>query len=247
MLRIGITERGDAGLDLSWSKKLDSVDAAILITKNITPQFIKEVIKHSDKKLKVHCTMTGWGGTQIERNVPEMSKQIDALEDLVIAGFSRKMIVGRVDPIIPSAEGIDRACFAIRNFIEYGIKEIRVSIVDMYPHARSRFSTNGIEAPYGSNFLPSRWQVSKVDKMLSYFLNENPNVTFYSCAEPGLTNAKPVGCISKKDLCDWGFSVPDEEYTVGCQRKNCLCYAGKTELLERRGQCLHNCLYCYWK
>lgn len=35
-MKIGITERGDAGIDLSWYEKLSLVDGTILITKNIT-------------------------------------------------------------------------------------------------------------------------------------------------------------------------------------------------------------------
>lgn len=36
--RIGITERGDAGLDLSWQHKMDTVDGAIVITKYLASQ-----------------------------------------------------------------------------------------------------------------------------------------------------------------------------------------------------------------
>lgn len=38
-LRIGITERGDAGLDLSWTHRLSAMDGAILITKNLNDRF----------------------------------------------------------------------------------------------------------------------------------------------------------------------------------------------------------------
>ena len=34
-MKIGITERGDAGLDLSWKEKIHEMDVSILITKNI--------------------------------------------------------------------------------------------------------------------------------------------------------------------------------------------------------------------
>lgn len=38
-LHIGITERGDAGLDLSWTHRLSAMDGAILITKNLNDRF----------------------------------------------------------------------------------------------------------------------------------------------------------------------------------------------------------------
>lgn len=44
-MKIGITERGDASIDYQWKGKLPSVDGAILITKNLTDQFIDTVIK----------------------------------------------------------------------------------------------------------------------------------------------------------------------------------------------------------
>lgn len=37
-MKIGITERGDPSIDFTWTKKLDKVDGAILITKNLTGQ-----------------------------------------------------------------------------------------------------------------------------------------------------------------------------------------------------------------
>lgn len=43
-MKIGITERGDASIDYQWKGKLPSVDGAILITKNLTDQFIDTVI-----------------------------------------------------------------------------------------------------------------------------------------------------------------------------------------------------------
>ena len=37
--KIGITEAGDAGLDLSWEPYVDNLDGVVLVTKNITPSF----------------------------------------------------------------------------------------------------------------------------------------------------------------------------------------------------------------
>lgn len=45
-MKIGITERGDAGRDFSWESKLSSVAGAVLITKNITDAFIDKVIEN---------------------------------------------------------------------------------------------------------------------------------------------------------------------------------------------------------
>ncbi len=51
--KIGITEAGDAGGDLSWENKLDNVDAAILITKDITQHFSESENKGSDRQRRI--------------------------------------------------------------------------------------------------------------------------------------------------------------------------------------------------
>ena len=43
-MKVEITERGDAGIDLSWKSKLNNVDGAVLITKNITNEFKNTVM-----------------------------------------------------------------------------------------------------------------------------------------------------------------------------------------------------------
>ena len=42
--KIGITEAGDAGLDLSWKEKLGTVDGAVVITKCVSPAFYNAVV-----------------------------------------------------------------------------------------------------------------------------------------------------------------------------------------------------------
>ena len=81
-MRIGITERGDAGLDLSWATKLPgNFDYSVLITKNITQEFLDETIRLHNQgvPLIVHATCTGLGGTVIEPHVPAPQAQLTAL------------------------------------------------------------------------------------------------------------------------------------------------------------------------
>ena len=42
-MKIGITERGDAGLDYAWVAKLNQMDGVILITKNLSDKFVQTV------------------------------------------------------------------------------------------------------------------------------------------------------------------------------------------------------------
>lgn len=251
--KIGITEAGDAGIDLSWANKLASVDGAILVTKNITPGFIKKVLENKNK-LIVHVTCTGYGGTVLEPYVPASRLQRCAATDMVLRGFPREKVVIRVDPIIPTEKGLGRALDTIEAFMREGFNRFRVSIIDMYPHARDRFKDAKLPLPYGENgFSPDGEQLAAVDEMIrearEYWaeLRRDPaRLRIESCAEPGLREPIPCGCISSFDLALLGLETGDTD-SVGPQRPKCMCYSGKTELLTHKQRCPHGCLYCYWK
>ena len=249
--KIGITEAGDAGLDLSWEDKLQNVDGAVLITKNITPEFIKLVIRNKDK-LIVHTTITGYGGTIIEPNVPCPDEAFAHLSDLVEQGFPKQKVVVREDPIIPTPKGITRAYAVIQKGIDSRYTRFRVSIIDMYPHVRERFIENGLPLPYGEKgFLPSVSQSREVDKTLKSLIKYGEEmghcIRIEACAEPELKSAVHQGCISSYDLDLLGLGEGRDNDNIGFQRRNCLCYSGKTELLANKKCCPHQCLYCYWK
>ena len=251
LYKIGVTEAGDAGVDLSWEEKLDDVDAAVLITKCVSPDFFDA--RHKDK-LIIHTTVTGYGHSILEPNVPTLYEEFTAIMELVKAGFPMSRIVVRVDPIIPTEKGLSVAYHTLISFMEMGFQRYRVSVIDMYPHARSRFKKAGLPLPYGdSGFAPSQAQLSKVDDMLRQAkqfwegLDNGKVLRIESCAEPGLTEPIACGCISDYDLNLLGFSEDAESNGAGYQRKGCMCYAGKTELLKHKTRCPHGCLYCYWK
>ena len=251
MTKIGVTERGDAGLDLSWVNKFDSVDGAVIITKNpCSPAFREAMLKNVEKTI-LHATITGYGTTPIEPNVPSYGRAFRFLHELIAAGYPVERVVLRVDPIIPDKDGIALAEHIIRKgCIAVGIRRVRVSVVDMYPHVRERFKRASLALPYGENFKASLAQFAAVDEMLAsckdfgpLYANVKPCIE--TCAEPNLRNAEHVGCIGPKEYELFGIPLPEGEGFK--QRRDCLCLPGKTELLENRRQCPHGCLYCYWK
>lgn len=249
--KIGITEAGDAGLDLSWGDKLDSVDGAILITKHISLDFIGMALNHKDK-LIVHATFTGYGGTVLEPHVPSPREEFMAIMDLVEAGFPKERVVIRVDPVVPTIKGTRTALSAIKIFMDQGFSRYRISVIDMYPHVRERFKQAGLPSPYGEDFSPSKEQLDRVDTMVKiakthWTDQHNEPLRIEACAELGLSEPIMCGCISAYDLALFGICNDEQLDSVGYQRKNCMCYSGKTELLQRRQQCPHNCLYCYWR
>lgn len=221
--KIGITEAGDAGLDLSWEEKLPSVDGAVLITKNITPKFIDAVIRNKNK-LIVHATITGYGSSIIEPNVPSPEEAFTHLAELAEKGFLKHKTVIRVDPIIPTTKGIEKAYGIIRRGIEKGYGRFRVSIIDMYPHVRTRFTEKELPLPYEEKgFLPSESQSRNVDKMLQSLIEYGNQKRFHAqietCAEPQLKNALHQGCISSQDLELLNLEDDVDNDNVGFQRK----------------------------
>lgn len=245
-MKIGITERGDASLDLSWKRKLDLVDGVILITKKITPAFILEV-NSAETPIIVHATCTGWGGSWLEPNVPNYIYQLGGICALIASGFPKENIVLRIDPIIPTAEGIQRAEEVIIKAKELGLLpniRIRISILDEYPHVRERLKASGHEPFYGGRFQPDKALTNKVGKMLC-----KHDAIFETCAENNLFNGINVvhkGCVDKKDLKLMGLAT--SETSINPQgRAGCLCLSCKTELLSNKHRCAHGCLYCYWK
>ena len=57
-MRIGITERGDAGINQKWFPQVMNgmVDGAVLITKHITKTFMENVIWCQNESRKLHST-----------------------------------------------------------------------------------------------------------------------------------------------------------------------------------------------
>jgi len=242
MLRVGITERGDAGLDLSWVGKLNLVDFAIVITKNPIYREFHEALIDNKSKLILHVTCTGFGGSKLEPNVPEPMRVLKAVRVLIKNGFPAEQIVLRIDPIIPTPKGIQTAIDIIGFFHRYcsPVKRVRYSFIDMYPHVIERFKSARIRLPFDGFHAPKAMRddaVTQLNAIASAY-----DLRLESCAE---SNEHASGCISQLDAQILHKELPAQLYKG--QRRNCLCPAGKTELLTNARRCPHNCVYCYWK
>lgn len=251
-MRVGITEQGDAGLDLSWADKLNTVDGAILITKELTPQFIDAVLQAPISTI-VHCTCTGWGGTWLEPNVPTYIEQLLALQKLLEHGYPSSNVVLRIDPIVPTQEGIEKARSVLKYVSDTGIpvSRIRISLLDEYKHVKERIKASGHYPFYGEGSYSFGPDFHMMADVLNLIL-EYP-FSYEVCAEDkfatiaNLPNVHIRGCVSPLDLTIMGLEA-DKSLTENPQgRKGCHCLSCKTELLTRKARCSHGCLYCYWK
>lgn len=261
MYKIGITEHGDPALSDVWTQKLrhGKYNGAVIITKDfyiVEKQLWKLFSDRPTLPIIIHATITGYGGTKLEPNVPQPYVNFTALSRFIrkrdIEYNPVEDIVLRVDPIIPTRKGIETA----RNMIEIGyaigIRRFRVSLIDMYKHAIQRFRALDLPLPYGEDFQPKECHARAVDTMINGFKQSISkygmgDVRFESCAEHLLKSTIQQGCVSQYDLQRMGLYIRDEDFEIGKQRKECLCYAGKSELLEGCKQCDHRCAYCYWQ
>lgn len=236
MIKVGITERGDAGLDFSWVNKLLQIN--IIITKNLNDTTIEHLLNNKNKII-LHMTCTGLGATKIEPNVPKVSFTYSQIHKLIKHGFPVEQIVLRVDPIIPLKVVLkERIGMVLELFKDTGIKRVRYSFLDMYPHVKERLTKAGMNLPYTTFCCPDYMKQEALDLLKQY----ESIYEFEACAE---NTYHQLGCISQKDFNILG--IKEEVEPVGFQRKGCLCIAGKTELLSNKKKCPHGCLYCYWK
>jgi DNA repair photolyase len=261
---IGMTEAGDAGWNLSWYEKLTSDDSvyagAILITKNAAnPRFAEKVLELiKTKPCIIHAGVTGWGGSAMEPGIKDPETTIKALRKLIDDGFPAKNIVLRIDPIIPTEEGLEKAGYVLRLARIHipDVKRIRISIYDDYHKAREEMCRRGF-APIDDitkwknemERRPSPEQVNAVaETCLEY---AHPDQIFELCAEPELAAAYPdrftwSGCLSRKDCEIMNIEVPEHIGINGQNRYGCRCLKMKKELLSSKRRCPTNCAYCYW-
>lgn len=229
--KVGITERGDAGLSFAWVKKLEQ--ANIIISKNLNDKLIKHLVENQDKII-FHMTCTGLGGTPLEPNVPSAVDTYHQFRKLIEAGFPSRQVVLRVDPIISEnhLEYVD----CLLDLYQGQISRVRFSFLDIYPHVAERFKSAGMPLPW-NGFAPPQSLIDKTLRLFSQY-----DYDFESCAE---TNQYQLGCISQKDLNILGHTIKVQGKCP--QRKECQCLNMKHELLTYKRQCKHQCLYCYWK
>ncbi len=260
--KIGMTEAGDAGWDLSWFEKLTKYDydGAILITKSVSrPEFMEKGLElNGDIPFVIHSTITGWGGSIMEPMVPTPEKAVNAVRTLIDKGIAANRFVLRIDPIYPTTEGIEKAQNVIRLAKEIipDVTRIRVSIYDDYPESRAEICRRGLP-PIDDNDKPKKEldrrptpdQVKMVAEALMEAAGESQR--FECCAEPELAKAYPgkffwFGCLSERDCDIMDIEVPEGTGINGQQRYGCRCLMLKQELLSHKRRCPNNCAYCYW-
>ena len=228
-LRIGITERGDGGLEIDKVLgKMKQVDGAIIITK--APQLLLD--RKLPDNMVIHATITGLGGTRWEPGVPQDPVTLKAYQALPDR-YGPERVVLRVDPILPTDAGLPTAL----RILEKAKGRVRISFLDLYPHVKERILASGISAlPWKELHAPLAWRQNALEQIIEI----QPGVEI--CGEP---NIPCTGCVSNRDIKAMGLK--SEDASLKGQRPMCQCLGAKVELLDHKGQCPHGCVYCYWR
>ena len=205
-----------------------------------------EILKYD--QVYLHFTITGLGGTFIERGVPSCSTALLQIKDLVKVVGRPERISVRFDPIVywKEGEGIHSNLHLFEKIApvlhEQGIKDIRVSFAQWYRKAKRRASKH--------NFIyidPPRAQKMK-DALYLVQVAQRWGLSLYSCSQDFLTaipEIRPSSCIDGfllQRLHPSGDPVSLKKDKT--QRPECRCTESK-DIGSYTQFCPHSCLYCY--
>lgn len=199
-------------------------------------------------QLYFHFTITGLGGTVLERGVPPPSTALDQLEALVGLVGQPERISLRFDPIVYWEEGgktrTNLAFFEelARRVSRLGVRTVRVSFAQWYRKAIRRASRHGF--PYLDP--PQEVKVAASRRLVS-IATEN-GLELFSCSQDWLADTpgiRPSSCIDGRllqSLHPGGDPVSFQKDRT--QRRECRC-TESIDIGSYTQSCPHSCIYCY--
>jgi DNA repair photolyase len=199
-------------------------------------------------QLYFHFTITGLGGSGIERGVPEPEEALGQLEPLIALAGRPERVSLRFDPVIYWDEGRKRrtnlgffetlAEAAARS----GIRDIRFSFAQWYGKSKRR-----AQAANFRFFDPSPAEKKEAALRLAE-IARRLGLNLYSCSQDFLTavrGIRPSACIDGRLL---QTLHPRRELVSFAkdksQRTECRC-TESVDIGSYTQTCPHSCIYCY--
>jgi len=193
-------------------------------------------------------TVTGLGGTAIEKGVPAPAAALAQLPALVALTGHPKRVSLRFDPVVHWREG-----FGIKSNLRFfetaaeaaaraGIEDVRISFTQWYGKALRRAATHGFDYvdPADEEKLEAARSLAETAARW--------DLRLHSCSQNFLTGVPGIrasACIDGKLLKELH---PGEEGAVTAkdkgQRDECGCTAS-LDIGSYAQMCSHGCLYCY--
>ncbi len=200
------------------------------------------------RQLYFHFTITGLGGTPVEREVPEPQAALRQLESLIeIAGRPDRLSL-RFDPVIYWQEkGEVKTNLAFFEGLAakaagLGVRNIRTSFAQWYGKSRRR--AEKLRFPY----LDPTIEEKQRDALYLVGVARSHGLNLYACSQdfvadvPGIL---PSACIDGRLLQETHpEGVPVSVKKDRSQRRECRC-TESMDIGSYAQACPHSCVYCY--
>jgi hypothetical protein len=243
---------GPAGHAYTVDLKPGAIHTFVLWSKNfsnlIEDKFeLRKYLQRYDQ-LYLHFTITGLGGSFIERGVAPPSETISQLDDLIKLVKHPERLSVRFDPVVywKGDEGVKTNLHFFEKLApelgRRGIKDVRFSFAQWYGKAVKR------SAKYRFAYLDPSMEEKKEAALFLSQIARNWNLNLFSCAQNFLAQipgVRPSACIDGSVLQRLHpRGEPASTKKDRSQRPECGC----TESLDIGSytqSCPHSCLYCY--
>ncbi|MBN1271899.1 MAG: DUF1848 family protein [Candidatus Aminicenantes bacterium] len=196
----------------------------------------------------LHFTITGLGGSFIEKGVPPPGEVLDQLKSLIEITGSPGRISVRFDPILYWKEGAETRTNL--HFFEemapvlsrFSIKDVRFSFAQWYNKAKKRAANAGwnyLDPPTGQKLELARSLLETARRW---------NLAIHVCGQDFVTAVEGIGlssCIDGRLLQTLHpENAPLSLRKDKSQRKECRCTESR-DIGSYSFACPHQCLYCY--
>lgn len=195
-----------------------------------------------------HFTITGLGGTILERGVPPPEKTMAQLPGLVAAAGSPARVSVRFDPIVFWRDGgrvLTNLAFFERlapRVADAGIEDVRVSFAQWYGKAKRRAERLGFE------YADPEEDEKRARALDLAATAAKWGLTLHACAQAFLgavPGFKPSSCIDGPRLRELHPRHEAVSFSKDrAQRPECLCTESR-DIGSYTQVCPHSCIYCY--
>jgi hypothetical protein len=199
-------------------------------------------------QLYFHFTITGLGGTPVEREVPAPEDALRQLEPLLSVAGRPERISLRFDPVIYWKEN-DEARTNLRFFEQMaqraaslGIRDVRFSFAQWYGKSRRRAERLGFA------FIDPEVEVKRKDARYLAGIAGQYGLKLYCCSQDFLADLpgiRPSACIDGRLLQAFHPErLPVSFNKDRTQRRECRC-TESIDIGSYTQTCPHSCVYCY--
>lgn len=217
----------------------------------------------------VSFSITGLGGTSLEKGVMKHTDLLPLIGELITAGtLNPATTTIRIDPILPGVTDMNVIKDIVKTAKSFGIKKYVTSMVQSYDgYGRgvvegintalaSEGKTYDWEKYYGIqtrgskkgklNFKPKQEWIDAIGSVLLE-INADPEITLETCAfkVKGLKASACLDPLIIERLTGIDVMSQDGSYDRDTSRPECMCYGVHGDMFKYDHKCASSCAYCY--